>query len=79
MRNKCEHGVSPSPTRSHPGPAIEEAIKRLQPAEVVRAGGAGGKVALMLDGRVDAWIFPVKGTKRWDTCAGEALLNAHGG
>jgi 3'(2'), 5'-bisphosphate nucleotidase len=46
---------------------------------VVRAGGAGGKVALMLDGRVDAWIFPVKGTKRWDTCAGEALLNAHGG
>ena len=66
-------------TRSHPGPAIEEAIARLRPAEVVRAGGAGGKVALMLDGRVDAWIFPVKGTKRWDTCAGEALLTAHGG
>ena len=33
----------------------------------------------MLDGRVDAWIFPVSGTKRWDTCAGEALLRAHGG
>ena len=52
---------------------------RLRPAEVVRAGGAGGKVARMLDGRVDAWIFPVRGTKRWDTCAGEALLTAHGG
>lgn len=25
-------------TRSHPGPAIEEAIARLHPAEVVRAG-----------------------------------------
>ena len=64
-------------TRSHPGPAIEKAIESLAPAEVVRAGGAGGKVALILDGRVDAWIFPQKGTKRWDTCAGEALLRAH--
>jgi len=33
----------------------------------------------LVDGRVDAWIFPVKGTKRWDTCAGEALLVAAGG
>ena len=66
-------------TRSHPGPAIERAIDLLTPAEVVRAGGAGGKVALILDGRVDAWVFPQKGTKRWDTCAGEALLRAHHG
>ena len=30
----------------------------------------------MLDGCVDAWVFPKPGTKRWDTCAGEALLRA---
>ena len=34
---------------------------------------------MILDGRVDAWVFPQKGTKRWDTCAGEALLRAHHG
>eukprot|EP00982_Pelagococcus_subviridis_P015775 31426-Pelagococcus_subviridis.AAC.4 len=63
-------------TRSHAGPAIERAIERLKPDAVVRVGGAGGKIALMLDGCVDAWVFPKPGTKRWDTCAGEALLRA---
>ena len=36
-------------------------------------------MALMLDGKVDAWVFPARGTKRWDTCAGEALLTANRG
>ena len=66
-------------TRSHQTPAVEGAVYNLAPVEVIRAGGAGGKVALMLDGKVDAWVFPARGTKRWDTCAGEALLTANRG
>ena len=57
-------------TRSHQTPAVEGAVYNLAPVEVIRTGGAGGKVALMLDGKVDAWVFPARGTKRWDTCAG---------
>lgn len=66
-------------TRSHPSPFVEGAVYKLYPFSVIRTGGAGGKVALMLDGVVDTWVFPAKGTKRWDTCAGEALLFANRG
>ena len=66
-------------TRSHPSPFVEGAVYKLYPSLVIRTGGAGGKVALMLDGVVDTWVFPAKGTKRWDTCAGEALLAANRG
>ena len=66
-------------TRSHPSPFVEGAVYNLHPSLVIRTGGAGGKVALMLDGKADVWVFPAKGTKRWDTCAGEALLAANRG
>ena len=66
-------------TRSHPSPYVEGAVYKLYPSSVARTGGAGGKVAMMLDGLVDTWVFPAKGTKRWDTCAGEALLSANRG
>ena len=54
MKNRFQTLLSNSAcattTRSHPGPAIEAALTALAPAEVLRVGGAGGKVALMLDG-----------------------------
>ena len=34
---------------------------------------------MVLEGKVDAYVFPSNGTKKWDTCAGEAILNAAGG
>ena len=46
---------------------------------MVRIGGAGNKVLSLVDGEVDCYLFPSKGTKRWDTCAGEAILNCIGG
>jgi 3'-phosphoadenosine 5'-phosphosulfate (PAPS) 3'-phosphatase len=33
----------------------------------------------MLEGKVDAYCFPKSGTKTWDTCAPEAILQAYGG
>ena len=69
-------------SRSHANPIVEGAVYRLSPVPplepvVFRVGGAGGKVAMLLDGVADAWVFPARGTKRWDTCAGEALLSAN--
>ena len=34
---------------------------------------------MVLEGTVDAYIYPSIGTKRWDTCAGDALIRAAGG
>ena len=65
-------------TRSHGNAAIEEAAKELG-GETLKLGGAGRKILMLLDGTADSYVFPSKGTKRWDTCAGEALLLALGG
>ena len=32
-----------------------------------------------MEGEADAYIFPSSGTKKWDTCAPEAILVAAGG
>eukprot|EP00656_Telonema_subtile_P014229 TRINITY_DN17261_c0_g1_i2.p1 TRINITY_DN17261_c0_g1~~TRINITY_DN17261_c0_g1_i2.p1 ORF type:complete len:397 (-),score=109.19 TRINITY_DN17261_c0_g1_i2:128-1318(-) len=47
-----------------------------QPA--VRAGGAGNKTLLLLEGKASCYIQD-RGVSRWDTCAAEAVLEAHGG
>ena len=44
-----------------------------------QAGGAGHKVARVVDGEADLWLFPRAGTSRWDSCAAEAMLEACGG
>jgi len=63
-------------TRSHGGKAIEEYLTMVKPDKVIRAGGAGGKVLMILEGDADAYVFPSLGTKKWDTCAPEAVLLA---
>ncbi len=30
-------------------------------------------------GKADAYLFASSGTKKWDTCAPEAIVRAHGG
>lgn len=47
--------------------------------QVLRVGGSGHKVLLLLEGVASAYVFASKGTKKWDTCAPEALLHAVGG
>lgn len=66
-------------TRSHGTEAVQETIDAMQPDEVLRVGGAGHKVLLLLEGRASAYIFASPGCKKWDTCAPQALLNAMGG
>jgi len=66
-------------TKSHGDAKLESYLVSVQPSEVKRSGGCGGKIFLMLEGKVDAYCFPKSGTKTWDTCAPEAILQAYGG
>ncbi|GFS84608.1 3'(2'),5'-bisphosphate nucleotidase 1 [Nephila pilipes] len=66
-------------TRSHSNPVINSTITAMKPDEVLKVGGAGHKVLLLIEGKAHAYVFPSKGCKKWDTCAPEALLHAVGG
>ncbi|KAG8180884.1 hypothetical protein JTE90_015809, partial [Oedothorax gibbosus] len=66
-------------TRSHSNPIVNSTIAAMKPDEVLKVGGAGHKVLLLIEGKAHAYVFPSKGCKKWDTCAPEALLHAFGG
>lgn len=66
-------------TRTHTSQVTEDAIKKLGMDVTLRVGGAGYKVLLLLDGTADVYCYPTPGTKKWDTCAPEAILNYLGG
>ncbi|XP_034940017.1 3'(2'),5'-bisphosphate nucleotidase 1 [Chelonus insularis] len=66
-------------TRSHSNKTVQAALDAMEPDEILRVGGAGHKVLLLLEGKAHAYVFASKGCKRWDTCAPEAILHAAGG
>jgi hypothetical protein len=67
-------------TRSHPTPELLALVAKLAPeGGETRVGGAGNKVITVISGEYDAYFYPQTGTKRWDTCAPEALLRIAGG
>lgn len=66
-------------TRSHSSDINTASIEALNPTKILKAGGSGYKALLVLLGEADAYIYASKGTKRWDTCAPEAVLCAAGG
>eukprot|EP01114_Cavostelium_apophysatum_P014975 TRINITY_DN3998_c0_g1_i2.p1 TRINITY_DN3998_c0_g1~~TRINITY_DN3998_c0_g1_i2.p1 ORF type:complete len:475 (-),score=112.19 TRINITY_DN3998_c0_g1_i2:33-1457(-) len=66
-------------TRTHSDQYVEAAIACIAPDEILRVGGAGYKALLVLQGKADVYLFPTKGTKKWDTCAPEAILREAGG
>lgn len=66
-------------TRSHGNKTINAAIEAVKPTEVLRVGGAGHKVLLVIEGKAHAYVFASSGCKKWDTCAPEAVLHAAGG
>lgn len=66
-------------TASHFSAEVQEAIALIKPDQVIRAGGSGNKVVQILLGVADVYVYPTPGTKKWDTCAPEALLRILGG
>ncbi|XP_042885589.1 3'(2'),5'-bisphosphate nucleotidase 1-like [Penaeus japonicus] len=66
-------------TRSHSSSTVNDAISAVSPDEVLRVGGAGHKVMLLLEGKAHLYVFASPGCKKWDTCAPQAILEAAGG
>ena len=72
-------GLHVAASKSHYTDLVDQTIKALNPAHVLRGGGCGNKILMVLEGKVDAYVFPSNGTKKWDTCGGEAIVSAAGG
>lgn len=66
-------------TASHGNKDIEDSLKSLGADSILKVGGAGHKVLLVIEGTANAYVFASNGCKRWDTCAPEALLKSLGG
>jgi 3'(2'), 5'-bisphosphate nucleotidase len=68
-------------TRLHSTPEIDAQLGKLSSVvgEIVKVGGAGYKVIMLLEGKADCYLYPSRGTKKWDTAAPEAVLRALGG
>jgi len=64
-------------SRSHPG-TVKELQSVLGMDRVVQAGGAGYKVTQLLMGNADLYVHRTR-IKKWDFCAGDAVLRSAGG
>ena len=68
-------------SRSHPGEVVEIAKKAFsgkKEVEQISAAGAGYKVLAVAENAADLYLHTTA-IKKWDICAGNALLNAVGG
>nr|XP_057927766.1 3'(2'),5'-bisphosphate nucleotidase 1 [Doryrhamphus excisus] len=66
-------------TRSHSNKIVTECVNAMEPDEVIRVGGAGNKIIQLIEGKASAYVFASPGTKKWDTCAPEVILQCVGG
>jgi len=66
-------------TRSHITELLRRDLNNIPNSETIHAGGAGYKVLHVIEGLADCYIYPRNGTKRWDTCAPEAILRSMNG
>lgn len=66
-------------TRSHSTGLVSQVIEACSPTTVLKVGGAGHKVILLMEGKAHSYVFCSPGCKKWDTCAPEAILHALGG
>lgn len=66
-------------TRSHSNKNVVNSVNACKPTDVLRVGGAGHKVLVILEGQAHAYVFATPGCKKWDTAAPQAILHAAGG
>lgn len=80
--NKNTDNVRVIVSRSHAGDVAtvaEDAFKKSgQTVEPIVAAGAGYKVLQVVEGRADLYLHTTA-IKKWDICAGDAILRATGG
>ncbi|XP_060577720.1 3'(2'),5'-bisphosphate nucleotidase 1-like [Ruditapes philippinarum] len=78
-RNENLEGRIITTTRSHSDYTITKTVQACDPTEVLRVGGAGHKVLLLIEKKAHAYVFASIHCKKWDTCAPEAILHSLGG
>ncbi|CAH1179564.1 unnamed protein product [Phaedon cochleariae] len=78
-KNTFESDFKVIVSRSHKGD-IEKVLKENipEPIKIVTAAGAGFKSLEVATGKVDAYLH-VTMIKKWDICAGNAIINSVGG
>jgi len=64
-------------TNGRISPFLESLMEELH-YKRISSGGAGNKMLMLLEGKGTAYIQD-RGVSRWDTCAAQAVLEAHGG
>merc|ERR1712218_630707 len=53
-------------TRSHSTGLVQDCLDILAPDEILKVGGAGHKVMLLMEGKAHAYVFPSPGCKKGD-------------
>lgn len=66
-------------TRSRITNLMKRDLSSIPNSELMHLGGAGHKVLSLIDGIADCYLYPKCGTKRWDTCAPEAVVRSLNG
>ncbi len=66
-------------SHSHPSLFVDFLAQKLPASKIIKKSSVGLKIALIADGKADAYITSAKRIKLWDTCAPTAILNAAGG
>ncbi len=72
-------GIRLVASKSHRTPHVDAFRHALGIDDEMNIGGVGLKVGLVADGSRDLYVYPGGRTKRWDSCAPEAILVAAGG
>ena len=75
---KRSMGLHVAASKSHCTDLVDLMIKALNPVHMLRGGGCGNKILMVLEGRVMPMSLQVCGTKKWDTCSSEEIISAAG-
>ncbi|XP_065843193.1 inositol monophosphatase 3-like [Oscarella lobularis] len=80
IKKKSDDKMTFIVSRSHAGPVKDATAKAYgeKKTVIVPAGGSGHKVLQVIRGKADAYVH-VTCIKKWDICAGDAILRAAGG
>lgn len=68
-------------SKSHSSPRTLKVLELLEVADSahLRTGSTGVKISLVARGEADIYAHPTRGTKLWDGCAPQALIEGAGG
>lgn len=58
---------------------LTKCLNSIPNVEITQRGGSGFKTLQVIFGEAECYLYPREGTKRWDTCAGEAIIKSLGG